>query len=321
MAQEQQHRVDGLAHVDGLELAFIQAREGAQLDHKFAHALEALASIDHARPRLVQARAHVGHQAFGGFLQHVPQPRLDGEDVGQRKGQRIVDLVRDARHQLTQRGHFFRLDQMHLGFAQLGVGLLQFGIGARQPLRQGGAGLGRLLLRLGAQGLHLAQAEFLDDALILLQQELTPQQRAQAGAQHAHLGGLADEVVGAGLERAGDVLLVLVGRQHQHHQRRVAVAAQGRQLLAHGDAVHVGHHHVHHHAVVIAFRQTAQPLGAAGDLHHLAAFLAQFLRQGLAIGAAVVDDQHAGAAEQRARHIQHRGILARLAQQVVHAQQ
>ena len=50
---------------------------------------------------------------------HFPERQGQNVVVGVDAPQGIVDLVRDARDQAPQRGHFFRLDQLRLGLEEL----------------------------------------------------------------------------------------------------------------------------------------------------------------------------------------------------------
>ena len=87
------------------------------------------------------------------------------------------------------------------------------------------------------------------------------QQVVQAAREQAPLGGLDEEVGGAGLVGAGDRRVVVEAGQHQH--RHVLEAGHGAQPAAGLEAVEPGHHRVEHDDVGRPVGQQLQRMFAA----------------------------------------------------------
>ena len=104
---QRQRLAHDLIEVDHRARALPLAREGQQLAHDLRGALGLVEDHIHAAPRAVVERAR--GQAFG--------PGEDG-------GQRVVELVRDARNGLAERGHLLGLQQLLVEVARLIVELL-----------------------------------------------------------------------------------------------------------------------------------------------------------------------------------------------------
>ena len=103
--------------------------------------------------------------------------------------------------------------------------------------------------------------------------------------------GLADEILGAGLQRAQ-----LVPRlRRDHHHREVAVGGVGLERFDHLEAVHAGHLQVEQDQVVaVLAMQRADLVRASGGAHAAVAGLAQGFLEQANVGFLVVDDQDAG---------------------------
>ena len=85
-----------------------------------------------------------------------------------------------------------------------------------------------------------------------------PEQRAQPGEEHDERERLGEEVVGAGVERLGLVVLAVLGGEHEDRRPVAAVA----QLLAHLVAVDARQHDVEHDRVVRVLGRHPEPVGA-----------------------------------------------------------
>ena len=77
---------------------------------------------------------------------------------------------------------------------------------------------------------------------------LTPQQGVDAGQQLAHVEGLGEVIVGAGVEPFDPILQTGLGRQHQNR----GAEPLGAHLPRHLVAVEPGHHHVQDQQIVDA---------------------------------------------------------------------
>ena len=90
---------------------------------------------------------------------------------------------------------------------------------------------------------------------------------------------------------------------------------------AHLDSIHLRHNQIHHHAIERALRDPFQPLFGAGRCCHFVPFAVESFGQAFEVGGAVVDGQEARAAKVSLLRRQHRGSLARIAQQRTDTQQ
>ncbi|CAM2890594.1 hypothetical protein KOXY103107_06975 [Komagataeibacter xylinus] len=141
LGQQRHDRFQRLGHVDDLEQPFIKPREFAQVQHKVLDAPQPHVHRPHPVAALGQDRAPLVVIGVGGRVLHRREPVKPACHrvlMRQDEGQRVVDLVRDARHQFTQRGHLGGLHQLALGFDQLAVGIGQFTVGLLQRLGQRG---------------------------------------------------------------------------------------------------------------------------------------------------------------------------------------
>ena len=86
----------------------------------------------------------------------------------------------------------------------------------------------------------------------------TPDERAQARQEHHERERLGEEVVGAGVERLGLVVLAVLGGEDQDRCPH-ALVAQG---AAHPVAVHPGQEHVEDDGVVRALAGAPEAVGA-----------------------------------------------------------
>ncbi len=132
MLQNRQHRLEAFTDAGQLALALVQARKGAQLEHEIAD--PAQASTDLVEPCACAIPLHLAASGMGSdsSARNFFVTALDGVEVAEHERQWVVDFVRDAGHQLTERGHLGRLHQLRLRGLQVPVGGLQLQILALQ---------------------------------------------------------------------------------------------------------------------------------------------------------------------------------------------
>src|SRR5882672_7243141 len=124
-----------------------------------------------------------------------------------------------------------------------------------------------------------------------------PEDRADAGHELAHGEGLRDVVVGAHLEPADLVALLRARRQHDDGHERAA----GPDLLAHGEAVHVGQHEVEEHEIGAALARELDAVAAQPRRDDVEALELERVAQPAHEVRLVLDDEDAAASRRQRR--------------------
>ena len=122
------------------------------------------------------------------------------------------------------------------------------------------------------------------------------------GQQGVRADGLGDVQVSAGLAAGGGVFVERIGGQHDHRGARQApFAFADPQRGGGGQAVHLGHLHVHQHGVEAAGLQGFERQAAVADHGGDDAGGLQDQGDDLLVGRVVLGQQHLDRAVQRAR--------------------
>ena len=122
-----------VVQIDRLARRLAQAREAAQVLHDGRRALRATRHHGDDLARVGEELGDLGGRVGRRRL----QPAAERRHAAGNECNRIIDLVRHARHQAAERGHLLRLHELDLGVLELGVGLRQLPVGAlelRSPL-------------------------------------------------------------------------------------------------------------------------------------------------------------------------------------------
>ena len=161
-----------------------------------------------------------------------PDGRLQHPQRIQCEVDRVVHLVRDACCEFADRSQSLRLDQRHLGLAQV-------------------------FERAFERGVLLGQFDL---------QRTQPHQRARARHQLARVEGLGDVVVGTEFQ-AMDLHLALGLRGDEHHRHALELGVRLDRLAEFG-AGHLGHHHVRDHERRCALAHEVERLASIARSAH-----------------------------------------------------
>ena len=279
-------------HVDGLEVALVQAREAPQVENELLNPAEPqLHGCDPvARFLRPAARARPPPAAS---RQSRASSLLDRSLMRQDEGEGIVDLVGDACDEFAEGGHLGGLDELGLRVLQEVVRLLELAVGLGQRLRRGGF---RPCPREGE--LPLAQLRL--DAPVLVLHELAPDEGADAHPHHVGLDRRGNDVVRRLPQRRGRACRRpprCRGRRWRRSGRPCrAAGARPRysvQLAAQLDAVEARAEQVDQNAVPGGVRRADQPesLGTVPGRRHRIALVGQHVLEIGAAGGTVVHDR------------------------------